>query len=129
MSEFEEREMKAEGVGIGVEEQSLADDPSQLDQEEDLDDKDETVPESLPIAPIPALELKSNQNAKPVIAAVPRLDDLVIKALAENYDSEWHFLRVSKLLPFRCAVYPALDRIPTEYLDNVVALLDPQQVA
>mmetsp|Transcript_11911 Transcript_11911/g.22708 ORF Transcript_11911/g.22708 Transcript_11911/m.22708 type:complete len:475 (+) Transcript_11911:23-1447(+) len=46
-----------------------------------------------------------------VTAVVPRLDDLVVKCLAENYD-----------------VYPALDRIPPEYLDNVVALLDPSQI-
>ena len=26
-------------------------------------------------------------------------------------------------------MYPALDRIPAEYVDNVVALLDPQQVS
>jgi len=44
-------------------------------------------------------------------ANVPRLDDLVVKHLAENYD-----------------IYPALDRIPPEYLDNVVALLDPSQI-
>lgn len=46
-----------------------------------------------------------------ITVSVPRLDDLIIKALAENYD-----------------VYPALDRIPPEYLDNVVALLDPSQI-
>jgi hypothetical protein len=44
-------------------------------------------------------------------AVVPRLDDLIVKCLAENYDA-----------------YPALDRIPPEYLDNVVALLDPSQI-
>lgn len=46
-----------------------------------------------------------------ITAAVPRLDDLVVKTLAENYD-----------------IYPAFDRIPPEYLDNVVALLDPSQI-
>lgn len=45
------------------------------------------------------------------VVAVPRLDDLIIKALAEHYD-----------------VHPAFDRIPPEYLDNVVALLDPSQI-
>jgi len=44
-------------------------------------------------------------------ANVPRLDDLVVKCLAENYD-----------------IYPALDRITPEYLDHVVALLDPSQI-
>jgi len=47
----------------------------------------------------------------PVVAIVPRLDDLAIKALAENYH-----------------IYPALDRIPPEYVDNVVALLDPSTI-
>lgn len=42
---------------------------------------------------------------------VPRLDDLIVRALAEQY-----------------AVYPALDRIPPEYVDSVVALLDPSQI-
>ena len=46
-----------------------------------------------------------------VTAAVPRLDDLVIKCLAENYD-----------------IYPALDFIPAEYVDNVIALLDPAAI-
>lgn len=56
----------------------------------------------------PAEEGESNYLQS---AVVPRLDDLLIKCLAENYD-----------------VYPALDRIPAEYLDNVVALLDPSQI-
>lgn len=42
---------------------------------------------------------------------VPRLDDLLLKALAESYH-----------------VYPAFDRIPNEYVDNVVALLDPSKI-
>lgn len=58
---------------------------------------------------------KSNDNGELggnlLTAVVPRLDDLVVKCLAENYD-----------------IYPALDRIPVEYLDNVVALLDPSQI-
>lgn len=52
-----------------------------------------------------------DQGEALLTAAVPRLDDLVVKCLAENYD-----------------IYPALDRIPPEYLDNVVALLDPSQI-
>jgi len=48
---------------------------------------------------------------KLLTAVVPRLDDLIVKSLAESYD-----------------IYPALDRIPPEYLDNVVALLDPSQI-
>jgi len=46
-----------------------------------------------------------------ITAAVPRLDDLVIKCLAENYD-----------------IYPAIDYIPSEYAENVVALLDPASI-
>jgi hypothetical protein len=46
-----------------------------------------------------------------VSAVVPRLDDLVVNAIADNYD-----------------IYPCLDRIPHEYVENVVALLDPAQI-
>jgi hypothetical protein len=30
--------------------------------------------------------------------------------------------------PIVCLVYPAFDRIPVEYIDNVVALLDPSKI-
>jgi hypothetical protein len=56
-------------------------------------------------------EEEEDEDDQPVTAMVPRLDDLIVKTLAEGYD-----------------IYPALDRIPPEYLDNVVALLDPSQI-
>lgn len=69
-----------------------------------------------PVEPEIAAESKLSRavpgaTAGRVLASVPRLDDLIIKALAENYE-----------------VYPAFDRIPPEYLDHVIALLDPSKI-
>jgi hypothetical protein len=52
------------------------------------------------------------QERERVAAVIPRLDDLIVKALADNYHR-----------------YPALDRIPPEYLDSVIALLDPYKIS
>lgn len=60
----------------------------------------------------PDFSPEDEEEQKPIVTVtVPRLDDLIIKALAENYH-----------------ICPAFDRIPAEYLDNVVALLDPSQI-
>lgn len=52
-----------------------------------------------------------DEEDQAITAVVPRFDDLIVKCIAENYD-----------------IYPALDRIPPEYVDNVVVLLDPAQI-
>jgi len=92
-------------------EDDTTDDDPQTERKELGQEDDEA-----PIPPLPALDLRARDEAAggkvpPKPALVPRLDDLVVKALADNYH-----------------VYPALDRIPAEYVDNVVALLDPQQI-
>lgn len=77
----------------------------------------------LPAAPVGLLSFAASMSANgtmfglgaaPVVqqhvklVSVPRLDDLVIKAMADNYH-----------------LCPAFDWIPPEYLDNVVGLLQP----
>jgi len=71
------------------------------------DDATETQGEAEETQPLP----DEDDEDQTITAVVPRFDDLIVKAIAENYD-----------------VYPCLDRIPTEYVDNVVALLDPSQI-
>jgi hypothetical protein len=64
-----------------------------------------------------AQEAKLGQEAKPLapeiraLSMVPRFDDLLLKQIAENYD-----------------IYPVFDRIPQEYLDSVINLLDPSKI-
>lgn len=74
--------------------------------------------EELVVEPPPAEEEDSdedfddmNETSGAAGVSIPRLDDLVIKALAECYHE-----------------YPALDTIPPEYLDSVIALLDLSKI-